>query len=744
MLVALAIVVAAGSYAAAERRAIVQSLLIDALAEAGLPAPRLTVEAVDWDRLLLSGISIGGGRALSAAGVELRYRPLQLLHRRLDVVRITGLALTARLAAGGLTLGPDGLPLPAGGGRASRWSAGAITLDRARVALGGDLAGEIGVDGALHDRGGGNYRGRFTLAGRLAMPPMRAIPLAGTLTLSASAAGVQNAELTLTSGALPAGVLGGVLGGVPGSGKGGKGEVHLLLAPTAARFRIAIDTAEGRLAAEGELARNPGAGWNAARGEANLELAVAGAAIPGTALTVGAEGRLRLALADGELSVRASQPLLLSARSPGARVGLRIPPAAEPFLRMALAAAQPRQLHLRLAAAELDLSGQRLALDGGDAELRLGEGTIFTLRSLRIRPLAEPAWLSPLDLAGEALLAAGALRFAGKAKAAAGAALAVTGRADLGAATGEASLTLSPLSFRPGGLQPRDLVPAIAPWITAAAGRISAGGAVRWAAGRLTSDLAVHLDDLSLTAAGVRVQGISGEVQFSRLWPPATPPGQRLRVARIDAGLPMTDLDVRFRLERGRRIAIAEAGLDLLGGRVRSKGAVLGLRPMRFRGTLEAIHLSMQAAIDLAGLGDVSAEGRLSGTVPITLSAREMRIDRGLLVADGEGVIRYHPQRPPAALRGGGEGVGLMLAALRNFHYRELSLSLDGETGKGWRSVVRVKGKNPDFLDGQPFEFNFNLSGDLEQVIRSGIFGYTLSDRLRDELLKKGRGAAGR
>ena len=104
------------------------------------------------------------------------------------------------------------------------------------------------------------------------------------------------------------------------------------------------------------------------------------------------------------------------------------------------------------------------------------------------------------------------------------------------------------------------------------------------------------------------------------------------------------------------------------------------------------------------------------------------------LDADGPGTLSYAPSEAPAGLQGAGETASLVLAALANFQYETLWLTLDrqpgGETGLG----LHVRGSNPDFFDGYPIEFNLNLTGELDRILRDSLVGYRIPDIVKDQL----------
>jgi hypothetical protein len=74
-----------------------------------------------------------------------------------------------------------------------------------------------------------------------------------------------------------------------------------------------------------------------------------------------------------------------------------------------------------------------------------------------------------------------------------------------------------------------------------------------------------------------------------------------------------------------------------------------------------------------------------------------------------------------------------MMRALENFQYKELKVTLnrppDGELALG----VVMEGRNPDVLDGYPFRFNINLTGDIEPLLAALQEGR----RLTTELLER-------
>src|SRR5204863_5545499 len=89
---------------------------------------------------------------------------------------------------------------------------------------------------------------------------------------------------------------------------------------------------------------------------------------------------------------------------------------------------------------------------------------------------------------------------------------------------------------------------------------------------------------------------------------------------------------------------------------------------------LEALDLAKLFAI--ASLEGVGGSGRLSGAIPVAARSGAVAIPWGELTAKG-GVLQVRSQRVASLLSGGGQSVELLLDALRDFHYDELTVTVE-------------------------------------------------------------------
>ncbi|MCH8155556.1 MAG: YdbH domain-containing protein, partial [Proteobacteria bacterium] len=81
----------------------------------------------------------------------------------------------------------------------------------------------------------------------------------------------------------------------------------------------------------------------------------------------------------------------------------------------------------------------------------------------------------------------------------------------------------------------------------------------------------------------------------------------------------------------------------------------------------------------------------------------------------------------------------LMLRVLQDFHYDELSLTIDKSAETGTRLALVLLGKNPDVLDGYPFRLNINLEGDMGPLVEALSQAYSLSNRMLRRVWRPGQ-----
>ena len=285
---------------------------------------------------------------------------------------------------------------------------------------------------------------------------------------------------------------------------------------------------------------------------------------------------------------------------------------------------------------------------------------------------------------------------------------------------GSATIRTDGLRFDPFGLQPQDLSDQVRGIFTDASGALSAQADIHIRGGALSGAGDVTVSDLGFqTLALGRVSGVNGAIHFDDLLALHTPPGQDVRIAQIDPGLPLENGTVRFQLQ-GPGLARLESALWPFAG------GVLAVEPTEWRVgaerrtvTVRADAIELSALTELLELPDFRAQGTVAGRFPIEFIAGNAFIRNARLAADGRGGSLSYTGATGQQAGAGNESVALAFDALRNFDFTVLEIGADGNVAGQIVLTARLEGRNPDVLGGQAFNFNVSIDSQLGQLLSS-------------------------
>ncbi len=395
---------------------------------------------------------------------------------------------------------------------------------------------------------------------------------------------------------------------------------------------------------------------------------------------------------------------------------------------------------IRIRQGRADLPSANLALVGIESDISLNDRKPADERSIpltirAVRPLDEPRLFSPLRLDAHIDVGASSIGVDGvlKSTSAPGAIIGFSGQHELETKRGALDLELAPITFVGGKLQPADLSPILDGVIDQAEGGIALDGRLTWQDGQLASDIDLLIDELGFMIGPARLSRINSVITFDGLAPPTTPRDQLLSVGLLDVGLPLTDGLVSMQLRPDGLLDIDQLAWRLADGEIRAEPFSFGSDIKDLTLMLKAEQLDLNALLGLTPLTELTGEGRIDGTLPLTIG-EAAAIDGGVLDATGPGVLRYTPSSIPGVLQAGGESVRLMLQALENFRYDALKITLDGRTDGATAIGLHLKGANPDLHDGHPVEFNLNLEGNLASLVQTNLDNYQIPYRIRERL----------
>jgi hypothetical protein len=381
----------------------------------------------------------------------------------------------------------------------------------------------------------------------------------------------------------------------------------------------------------------------------------------------------------------------------------------------------------------LQASGIRGQVSAGSASLRVS----------RLEDTARAPRFQPISIDFRISEARPVLRFTADAATASGrAALHVQGSYDSANRSALAELTLPRLVLDPKKVRPTDVSPLFA--AAEATGTIEAGAHLDWGSARgFSGDARLLFDDVSLSSPRARIDGLDGEVRLREIFPPETAGVQTLHAREIHPGALFSDATLRWTLEpvnegRGSRLRIDRLQAGFADGKLAVEDAVLDPHAVTNTIVFQLESLDLAKVLAIASLEGVNGSGRLSGAIPVAVRSGAVAIPRGELAAKG-GVVQVRSQKVASLLSGGGQPVELLLDALRDFHYDELTVTVE-KTFEGDAAVaLHLAGQNPAVMNGQPFRINLNLSGNLDRLVASLLEIARLSDHVARATVRAAR-----
>jgi hypothetical protein len=420
------------------------------------------------------------------------------------------------------------------------------------------------------------------------------------------------------------------------------------------------------------------------------------------------------------------KPLVTSLTLPGARIA------------GSWDAAAGTQGTVEFADANLSLPGLAIVANGIGGKVALGAGDPPLTADLRIArvvhggksPTAVPVNVTATgDLAGTQLGFRAQVTDARKRLS-----VAIDGSHALDTGKGRARLRMKPLTFAPGGLQPATLFPQLGRDAEEVAGKVGLDGTISWTGSRVASDLKLLLEDLSMTLPQVQIVKLNTVLAVNSLLPFTTRAKQQVAIGLLEVGIPLTDALMTFDVGVGPTLRIADAHLSLAGGQVTTAPVTLDPAAGHNEVQLKVTDVDLGQLLALAAIDGLSATGTLAGEIPVAIEGSAVIIRNGVLQATGPGTLSYASGQAPGALQGGGASVQLALAALSNFHYTDLRITLDRGADGETVALMQVKGSNPDFYGGYPVDFNLNVSGKLDQILDRSLAGYRVPDMIQHRL----------
>ncbi len=624
----VAVLVAAGLGGAAvvARSALVGMVIQGELASRGLPDAEFSVAGVGLEGTRIEDIRLGP--ELSIAAVSVSYTLSGLGRGRIERIEISGLDVDVSAPDAG-ALGALREAMAAGGGP---------TLPPIRVA-GARLHGATAA-GAFSARLDGTVRPDLSAVFTAVIDEARAgiggqvLRLQGLSADVVVDAGGKGGRATITGGSLGHGAPTPVFSPLALSGT-------VAFDGTRATFTAAATGADGRLRLSLSGSHDPARNRGAAAFAVEPVRFAADGLQPGDLVPLAAAGpvsgtvagRGSLAWEGGDVDVAADADISgLAFTVEGVAVT-----DLSAALHLAAPAADGPTVDIRRGRARIGVSGEDLDLGDVEATLTLGadaRGLTVDLARATLRHRGAPSWFVPVEVRGTVRLQGTAFAFRAEAAARGGRArITARGRHDLAAGGGTASLTLAPVTFARGGLQPDDLVPAAA-LPGPVSGTVSGGATLTWDGDGLSGEARADVDGVSFAAEGFAVEDLSARLGAADVRPGAqfSVDVDRARAGIAVAGHAFRVADVRATLAVNP--VAGTLGIGFEGATLHHAAAEPWFAPLGLSGEAHlrrgALTFRARASAPAGGGGGITVSGRHelaggSGTASVRLAALTFR-----------------------------------------------------------------------------------------------------------------------
>lgn len=269
-------------------------------------------------------------------------------------------------------------------------------------------------------------------------------------------------------------------------------------------------------------------------------------------------------------------------------------------------------------------------------------------------------------------------------------------------------------------------------------GRIRANASINWTqladlSWQLSGPVQLQGDGLAGYYEDIAFTGLTTSVDGNLLpdWQLHTSAMQSFTLASLDAGLSLTDISGRYRVDStDNHVEIADLEISAFGGKITSEW--ISYRPdgtSLFTVELQAIDL--RQLLSLSAYDSVAATGLISGTLPMQLRGTSPLVTGGRLRAlPPGGTIRYG-----SGMSGtGNQSLDLVYQALQHYRYDILEAGVDYREDGELLLAVRMEGLSPELNQGQRINLNLNVSDNIPALLQSLQAGRSVTDALERQM----------
>ncbi|MEO1475140.1 MAG: YdbH domain-containing protein [Pseudomonadota bacterium] len=291
---------------------------------------------------------------------------------------------------------------------------------------------------------------------------------------------------------------------------------------------------------------------------------------------------------------------------------------------------------------------------------------------------------------------------------------------NLATLTGTAGVTLRPLIFEPGTLNATDITERLRGVLTDAEGMLTGGANLRIDGGALSGTGHVDISDLAFKTFNFgTISGVNGRIDFSDVLGLKTPPGQQLRIAEMNIGLPLRDGVVSYQLRGPSEASLQGARWPLAGGVLAVLPTDWRLGARTHKVTVAAENVELEELIDVLSVPNLNATGTVSGNFPVDIEGANIFVRDARFVADAGGGTLSYTGEETDAVAAGNQYAEYAFDALKQLNYSVMELGANGNLIGDLVVTANIIGSNPEVLGGAEFKFGISIDSRLAELLTS-------------------------
>ncbi|WP_041640564.1 YdbH domain-containing protein [Magnetococcus marinus] len=296
---------------------------------------------------------------------------------------------------------------------------------------------------------------------------------------------------------------------------------------------------------------------------------------------------------------------------------------------------------------------------------------------------------------------------------------------------GNAALVMTPLLLRAQGIQPKDLLRMLKGKLEGVEGEVSLQSHLNWGAAE-RSDLTLRLHGVGMQTRPARLEGLDLTLELASLRPPKSRQPHRLHIDLLDVGLPVRNIEAELLLRPDGVLVISWLKIPFANGWIKANHATFNLKDAHHELLLEVENVDLAEMAKLVKLPGFTATGQLYGRMPVKMVGGRLLLDHATLFTHGGGIIA-NQTLSAEALKAGGEQPSIVAKAMENLHYKQLTVTMDGDLAGALQVKVAAEGKNPDLYQGHALILNLSVEGALGDLFNREMEGFDIPAMLKRE-----------